>query len=371
MTDLHLEATIVDLPTCRDHTFATTTLRQRSLVIVQLRHDGLTGIGEGVVPGPWWAGESAETMKLIIDRYLRPSLSELPSLAPRTGLAAMNRAVSGNHFAKAAVEMALWDLAGKRFGCSLADLLGGSCRSDIPITWAISAAIDDDCTTALAEAERRAGEGFGAFKFKMGALAVDDDVAYVTQIREKLADLATIVVDPNGAWDESTALRALRQLGAAGVQIAEQPVPRWNLTGLARLRHSLDMIVMADESAQSSHDMAELLRKDAVTAVSVKLPKAAGVLQAAAMADTAIAGGIAVYGGMTMESSIGAAASAQLYSVWPELLGCELVGPLLLREEVVTEPLCYRAGRLQVPAGPGLGIDIDDDKLRFYARPDC
>lgn len=370
MTELQLETTIVDLPTTREHAFATSTLRQRSLVIVQLRSEGLIGIGEGVVPGPWWAGESAETMKLVIDKLLAPSLSELSALAPRAGLAAMHRAVSGNHFAKAAVEMALWDLTGKRFGCSIADLLGGACRTDIPITWSISAAVEDDCTSALAEAEQRAGEGFGAFKFKMGALAVDDDIAYVTQVREKLADVATIVVDPNGAWDEPTALRALRELAANGVRIAEQPVPRWNVSALARLRQSLDMIVMADESAQSSHDMADLLRRDAVTAVSVKLPKAAGLLQAAAMADIAIAGGIAVYGGTTMESSIGAAASAQLYSVWPTLLGCELVGPLLLREEVVTEPICYRAGRLQVPSGPGLGIDLDDDKLRFYARAD-
>jgi muconate cycloisomerase len=138
--------------------------------------------------------------------------------------------------------------------------------------------------------------------------------------------------------------------------------------GLARLRAASGLIIMADESAQSGHDIIELARHDAAAAVSVKIPKAAGIGQAAAMAETAAAAGVLVYGGSTLESSIGAAASAQLYATWPAMLGCELVGPLLLADEIVTEPLRYTRGRLTVPPGPGLGVSLDHDKVRFYAR---
>jgi muconate cycloisomerase len=371
--DFRLTSTIVDLPTRRRHAFATAIMARQSLVIVELHHDGLTGIGEGVVPGgPWWSGESVETIKLMIDTYLAPALHNAAHLAPLPAIAAMNRAVAGNHFAKSAVEMALWDLVGQRTGVPLAELLGGAHRRQMPIIWALSAA-DDDGAQMLAEAEQRSGEGFGGFKFKMGAREVSDDVDRVIRICEKLPEHATVVVDPNGSWDEIDAAWALGRLAGEGVSIAEQPVAGWNLGALARLRgqpSTAALTIMADESAQSDHDIVELIRTEAVSAVSIKIPKGAGIAAAAAMAATAVAGGVALYGGSTLESSIGAAASAALYATWPSMLGCELVGPLLLGDEVVTTPLTYQHGSLQLPTGAGLGVTLDKDKLNFYARQD-
>jgi muconate cycloisomerase len=362
-----ITTTVVDLPTRRPHGFSTTTMSRQSLVIVQARTvDGLEGVGEGVTPGgPWWSGESVETIKVMIDTYLAPAVLALPDATPRAAARAMNRTAARAWFAKAAVEMALWDLVGKASGLPVATLLGGALRTEVPITWALSAS---DAPAVLADAEARLDEGYTSFKFKMGALPMAEDVARVVAVAEKLPQVSSLVVDPNGSWDEHDTARALRVLADAGVRIAEQPTPAWNVSALRRLRDGSTVRLMADESAQSPDEMSRLVTLGAVDSVSLKVPKAGGIGAAAAMAEIAAAGGIAVYGGSTLEGSIGASAAVQLYASWPDLIGCELVGPALMTHEVVTEPLTYRNGMLQVPTGPGLGVEIDDEKLRFHAR---
>lgn len=362
-----ITTTIVDLPTRRPHGFSTTTMSRQSLVVVRARTlDGLEGLGEGVTPGgPWWSGESVETMKVMIDTYLAPAVVSLSDASPRAAIQAMDRVAARSRFAKAAVEMSLWDLAGKVAGASVATMLGGALRSEVLITWALSAA---DAPTVLADAEARLDEGYSSFKFKMGALPVDEDVARVVSVTEKLPPVTPLVVDPNGSWDEHSAAGGLAMLADAGVTIAEQPIAGWNVLGLRRLRERTPMRMMADESGQTPDEMSRLVTLGAVDSVSLKIPKAGGIGPAAAMAEIAAAGGVAVYGGSTLEGSIGAAASVQLYSTWPDLIGCELVGAALMSADVVTERLTYRDGKLQVPTGPGLGVELDEDKVRFHAR---
>jgi muconate cycloisomerase len=362
----NVDAVIVDLPVRRPHGFSTAAMSGQSVVIVRIADsDGLQGIGEGVTPGPWWSGESVESIKLMIDGCLAPAVCELPDASPHTAMRAMDRRVAHNRFAKAAVEVALWDLLGKRYGLCVAELLGGRAHQNLPITWALSA---EDRPSVVEEAEARAAEGYRGFKFKMGAQAAAADVARVAAIRSKLpADVST-VADPNGAWDEHTAAVSIDGLAASGIDIVEQPVAGWNRAAMKRLRHRCGTRLMADEGAQTPHDMIGIVTHEAADSVSLKLPKAGGLSQAVAMASIGVAGGIDLYGGSTLESSVGAAASAQVYSTWRDLIGCELVGPLLLREDIVTTPLRYEGGKLTVPTGPGLGVQLDDDAVAFHVR---
>ena len=170
-----ITTTIVDLPTRRPHGFANTTMGRQSLAIVEVRDgDGLVGIGEGVTPGgPWWGGESVEGIKLMIDSYLAPAVLRLNNPYPSTAMHAMDRHVAGNPFAKAAVEMALWDLLGKRAGLSVAELLGGPQHATFAITWALSA---EDAPKVADEAGAKLAEGYRGFKFKMGAIDADQDI---------------------------------------------------------------------------------------------------------------------------------------------------------------------------------------------------
>src|ERR1700761_125470 len=362
----NIDAVFVDLPVRPPHGFSGSSLSRQSMVIVRVNDgDGLQGIGEGVTPGAWWSGESVESIKLMIDGCLAPAVCELPDASPQAAMRAMDRRVAHNRFAKAAVEMALWDLLGKRHGLSVAGLLGGRAHDKLPITWALSA---EDHPSVLAEAEAMAATGYQGFKFKVGAQPAPADVARVTAIRNKLPAGVSTVADPNGAWDEYTASVSIGRLAAAGVDIIEQPVPGWNRAAMTRLRRRAGMRLMADEGAQTPQDMIGLVTDEAADSVSLKLPKAGGLAQAVAMANIGVAGGIDLYGGSTLESSVGAAASAQLYSTWAGVIGCELVGPLLLREDVVKTPLEYRDGELTVPTGPGLGVELDEDAVAFHAR---
>lgn len=361
-----VSAVIVDLPMRRSHGFSSTSMSTQSVVIVRITdRDGAQGIGEGVTPGPWWSGESVESIKLMIDRCFAPAICELPDATPRGALHAMDRRVAHNRFAKAAVEMALWDLLGKRCGLSVADLLGGRAHQRLPITWALSA---EDAPSVVEEAETKAAEGYRGFKFKMGAGPAAADVARVAAIRNKLPANVITVADPNGAWDEHTAAISIDALAASGIDIVEQPVPGWNRAAMKRLRRRCGVRLMADEGAQTPHDMIGIVVDEAADSASLKLPKAGGLAQTVAMANICVAGGINLYGGSTLESSVGAAASAQVYSTWPGVIGCELVGPLLLTEDIVTTPLDYRGSELTVPTGPGLGVQLDEDALKFHTR---
>src|SRR5262245_20330506 len=136
-----IDTTILDVPLRRPHRFSTLTIDSQSLLLVRIEtREGVVGIGEGVVPGgPWWGGESIEGMKTMVDLYLAPHLVG-ESLHAVTRLSRkMDRTVAGAEFAKAGVEMAMWDACGKSYGLPLHQLLGGPHRERLPVTWALGA----------------------------------------------------------------------------------------------------------------------------------------------------------------------------------------------------------------------------------------
>lgn len=127
--------------------------------------------------------------------------------------------------------------------------------------------------------------------------------------------------------------------------------------------------IMADESIRCSADALRMSEARACDSVSVKVGKAGGLQRGHAVGVIAAAAGLRCYGGSALESSIGTAASAHLFAALPELsLGCELVGPLLLSDDLTDRSLSYRDGQLQIPVGPGLGVTIDPEKIRAYQR---
>jgi muconate cycloisomerase len=364
-----IETTILDVPLRRPHRFSTLTIDSQSLLLVRVEtHEGVVGIGEGVVPGgPWWGGESIEGMKTMVDLYLTPhlvgeSLHEVSRLSRK-----MDRTVAGAEFAKAGVEMAMWDAYGKSYDLPLHQLLGGPHRDRLPVTWALGA---EPAAAVIAEARSKLDAGaHRSFKLKMGAGPAADDVARVAAVAHNLAGDADLAVDLNGAWDVLTAERYLPELAAAGVRLIEQPVPRWDIGAMARLADALGIPVMADESLRSRHDAAQLCMSGAADVLAVKLAKSGGIANTLAIGAVADAFGVPCYGGTTIESSIGTAAALHAFCAMPALTaGTELFGPLLLADDLVTDPVAYKDGFLELPSGPGLGVDIDEEKVARYAR---
>jgi muconate cycloisomerase len=158
-------------------------------------------------------------------------------------------------------------------------------------------------------------------------------------------------------------------LAELGVRLVEQPLPAWNLAGMARLRAPSTVPLMADECVFSVHDMLDVARAGAADAISLKLVKRGGLLATRDVAAVAEVAEIGLYGGCLLESSIGAAAHLQVFAGLRELAwGCEHFGPQILVDDLVEEPLRFADFQIHLPAGPGLGVRLDKIKLRHYAR---
>jgi muconate cycloisomerase len=364
-----VHTTLVDVPLIRPHRFSVQTMTHQSMVIVRLRtRDGIEGIGEAVVPGgPWWGGESIEGIKALIDNYIAPLLTGRDASRVGAVAALLDRTIAGAQFAKAAVEMAVWDARGKALAVPVFELLGGLYREEIPVTWAVGA---DPADLVIREIEDKLATGsHRSFKLKMGAGEPADDVTRIGRIALALAGATSLRVDLNGAWDEQTATRWLPALAEAGIELIEQPLPAWNVDGLARLSRRLEVPLMADESIRTPNDASRVARDHAAAVLSVKIAKCGGLLPVQRIAAIAQGAGISCHGGTTIESSIGTAASAHLFCATPGVsAGSELFGPLLLDGDLTQEPVHYEDGCIAPPTGPGLGVTLDEELVRRYAR---
>ena len=364
-----IRSTIVDVPTVRRHELSSLSVTAQSYVIIELRlANGAEGVGEAAtLGGPRWSEESVESIKAIIDAYLAPALLGAPANRFEAARIRMDEAAKRNNAAKAAIETALFDAVGKTLGIPAVQLLGGGVRESMPVLWTLASG---DPAQEIEEAEKKIAAGLhNAFKVKIGARSAEADVARLGRLAGALADRASLIVDANQAWDETIALRYLPVLAELGVRLVEQPVPAWNLAGMARLRARSTVPLMADECVFSTHDMLDVVRSGAADVVSLKLVKHGGLLAMRNVAAVAEAAGIGLYGGCLLESSIGAAAHLQVFAGLRELAwGCEHFGPQILVEDLVEQPLRFADFRIHLPAGPGLGVTLDQDKLRRFAR---
>ncbi|MEH3143791.1 MAG: muconate/chloromuconate family cycloisomerase [Methylobacterium frigidaeris] len=365
-----IRTTIVDVPTVRKHKLSQTSVTAQSYVIVQARlANGVEGIGEAAtLGGPRWSEESVEGIKATIDTYLAPALIGQRADRFVTAGERLDAAAKRNNAAKAALETALFDAVGRTLDLPAAALLGGAVRTSFPVLWTLASG-DPDQEIAEAQAKLDA-RLHRTFKIKIGAEAPEADLARLERLSKALADRATLIVDANQAWDETTARRCLPRLADLGIALVEQPLPAWNVAGMGRLR-ARDGVppLLADECVFTAHDMLAVARDAAADAVSLKLVKHGGLIGLRNVAAVAEAAGIGLYGGCLLESSVGAAAHLHAFAGLRELAwGCEHFGPQILTGDLVTEPLRFQDFAVHLPEGPGLGVTLDPDKLRHYAR---
>ena len=365
-----IRSTIVDVPTVRRHKLSNTSVTAQSYVIVQAQlANGVEGIGEAAtLGGPRWSEESVEAIKANIDTYLAPALQgHRADLIEAAGLR-MDQAAKRNNAAKAAIETALWDALGRTLGLPVTALLGGAVRDRVPVLWTLASG---DPMQEVEEAGRKLDARLHrTFKVKIGAQDPAADMARMRHLAQALEGRAELIVDANQAWDETVSARCLPQLQEMGVRLVEQPVPAWNLAAMARLRARPGTPpLLADECVFDVHDMLAVGAAGAADAVSLKLVKHAGLLGLKRVAAVAEAAGIGLYGGCLLESSVGAAAHLQAFATLRELAwGCEHFGPQILVGDLVTEPLRFEDFNIHLPTGPGIGVTLDADRMRAYAR---
>ncbi|MFD2130890.1 muconate/chloromuconate family cycloisomerase [Pseudogracilibacillus auburnensis] len=363
---IHTE--LLDIPIKRPHQFSTEKVSSKSFVFIRIElSNGIVGIGEGTTPGIWWNGESVETMKLVIDKYVIPLLlNEDPSYIEKL-LKTVDRQIRVNPFAKATVEMALFDALGKLYNVPVHQLLGSLYQDKIPVRWALaSGTVDGD----VQEAKKYVSSNeYVNFKTKSGKEIPEEDAKRNLQIAEGMKGVSTIGIDPNGSWDRITTIKWMDQFFEAGIDFLEQPLSPRDIEGAAMLVDMKKVPVMADESLATVQDAFLLAKEKAANIFSLKIHKSGGMKNTIKIAGIAEAAGISCFGGTSLESSIGTAACLHALASVPNLdYGSELFGPTWLADDPVKEPLYFKDGFIHVPNKPGLGVELDEEKVAKYRR---
>lgn len=361
-----LETVPYALPFRDDYVTARGALRAREMVLLRLRTDeGVEGLGEAV-PMTLRGGESLER----VERALRRSVRRIRRLDPSPlagdeplegAIDAFIHVAAGRRLAgpaAAALEMAIFDLAGKLTGQPLWRLLRGKSGSPVRCNATLAAGDPD----AVAGAARGwADEGFETFKLKLGA---GQDAEQVRAVRDAVGPAARIRVDANGAFGRDEAIALLREIEPLGIELAEQPSP--TLRDLVAVSAASPVPVAADEIVTSSKDADRARESAACDYATAKLSKVGGIGVAGA-----IAARLPTYLSSALDGPVGIAAAAHaanaIYRTAEDPgLAHGLATQRLFAETIASRECRLEGGMLHLPDGPGLGVELDEDALEAH-----
>jgi L-alanine-DL-glutamate epimerase-like enolase superfamily enzyme len=324
--------------------------------------DGLVGYGESV-------GLFHETAATFIDMELKSLLIGQDCRRIDYLLHRVEHLIDWNSWAAypiAALDMALHDLKGKCLQLPVYELLGGKYRDVVAFTGLIHIhSADEDAATAKTLVD----QGFTHLKVKVG-LDTATDLRRLERIREVCGPQVRIRIDPNMAWTPRTAVHAIEQMAIFDLEYVEQPVPGWDIAGMAEVARSVSVPLCADESCQSPRDALELVEKRACEAFLVYLSEAGGITRARQILAIAQAAGIQCALGTWGEGAVGFAAGLHLAAASRDvsLLSDTAYGVLADDYIVAPFPIRENGGRVHVPEGHGLGVEPDPGKLDRYSE---
>jgi len=351
-----------------------------SVVVKIHTNEGITGVSETGDTSPWYMGESQDSIMYNINRVYGPQvlLGEDPFNIERI-VAGMDRAAKLNNQSKAVIDYALHDIMGKALGVPVYKLLGGLSNPRIALAFVMSSGTPDE---VMAEGRALVKAGFRSMKLKVGAKSIGEDLEMLGALRQAVGKDIKIMTDTNGGWHYLQAFQFLKEAVKYDLFLAEQPVPYWDIDGLARLRRKVDVPVFADEAAAEPSDLLKLLQRDAVDGLFLKVPKAGGIHKSQKWVAIARAAGLIVMCGCMIDSGLGAAANAHFLAAteWMGKIEQEAIGPLNLYNihDTVSTPLPddlavkvprYEGGYLYPPDGPGLGVELNEAAVKKLATP--
>ena len=335
-------------------------------LLVKVHTDaGITGVGEASCT-PRWSGEDQFTGGHLIRTYLEPLLIGADPLEVEPLTKQFRLAFAGNYFTKAAVEMALWDIAGKASAKPVYQLLGGKVREFVPTKWSVSGV---EPAKAAEIAKWAVSQGFKAMKVKVGIDPVGD-IARVKAVREAVGPEIKFGVDANGGWTPEVAVRTIERLYEWGIYFAEQPIAPEDAVLMAEVRRKIRVPVIADESVYTLQDAITLAHLAAADVFSIYVGKAGGIGPAKKIAEFAQSAGLKCTVGSNLELGVGSAAMVHLATaargITAEEFPCDIIGPFYYEDDIVLEPLAIKPGQARPNERPGLGVELDEKKVERY-----
>jgi o-succinylbenzoate synthase len=333
----------------------------KTCIIVELRSGSMSGFGEcAVSEGPWYGYETLASAWYVLGEHVVPRI--VGKEFGRAGeILEVMEPVRGNNMAKAGVEMAFWDLLGKESGESLSKLLGGTSGS---VASGVSVGLQKTRDDLVDTVGRFVEQGYRRIKIK---IKPGRDVELVEAVREEFPD-TPLMVDANGAYDPHGSA-ALARLDLFDLLMIEQPFAWDDLVEHARLRKMIRTPVCLDESVAGLNDLESALALDGFDVLNIKPGRLGGLSVSRSVHDVCRGRGLPVWCGGLLETGVGRAANVALASLPGFVMPGDISASNRYFAEDVVEPE-FRLGSdgtIRVPTGPGIGVQVLEDRLEKYS----
>lgn len=350
----------ISLPLTKPLTMAKTTFSTAENMLVRIEDtDGVVGWGEAA-SAPSMTGETPEGMIAAV-QYMRRFVEDFEVEDVGSFGQQVDGFMYGNSAAKSALDMAVYDLVGKREKKSVAELLGGVVRRDIPVLWMLAAA---DRVADVEAAKSMTADGFVAFKVKIGGSAPEADLERAAAVRAAIGKGPRISADANQGYSREKAITFARGAEAAGIDFVEQPVAWKDVDGMAMVAAATNVPIGTDEGVHSLDDIERHHRMLAARGASLKTIKLGGL--SAVMRCGRRMDELGMYvnlAGKVADSSVASAAIIHLAAALPQLDWDVSVTSQYIARDVVRQPVRIERGHAVLPDGPGLGVEVDESKL--------
>ncbi len=357
---------VVHIPAKAVHSHGSGDVSGIDAALIELVTDsGLTGWGEAS-PWPVFTG-TVEGAAAALSTYLGPIAFGTDPVQVERHMQTAEARLTGHPEAKAALECALLDLAGQITGLSIAEMVGGISRREVPLSFSVA---NPDFHADLADVARLWDDGVRIFKLKTGFNDHRFDLMRLEKLRGLYGDEIGLRIDYNQGLAAHDAIRHIRDLEAFRPDFVEQPVKRHERAALAEITKAVDVPIMADESVFGTVDALESAHARVADIFSLKIMKAGGIRRCLEVAAIARAAGIGVYGGCMFETSIAHAAGTHLMCALPELtLGCEFyMSTYYASADIAARPFAAENGAVHLPEGAGLAVRPDPDALAGHRK---
>ena len=365
----NLELSHISIPFAQPYKLSKTygTLHEAHAVIFRVFTDeGIVGLGEADPMSPFTAETPASVMTVTRDMIAPHLIGQDPNRIAMVE-STLDDVIDGNLTARGAVNMALYDIIGKANDLPVHTLIGGRRHATLPLLFGVGSGTPDETIAAI---QAQMETGCRCFMIKMGALPIADEIKRVMAVKEQFGDQISIIIDANQGWEVAEAIEFIDGIHGCQPDLIEQPIKRGDMEGLKRIHEHSPFLLSADESVTTISDAAELIQEKAVDVFSIKISKNGGLDKSRQIAQMADGFGLQCLMNSMLEFGISQAASLQLGCTLSNLvdLGHAYGSVLRMSDDITDFDQNISTGVVTVPSASGLGVSLDDEKLKKYTQ---
>jgi len=340
----------------------------RAAVLIKITADnGQVGWGQSV-PIPRWSYETLETAMIALKEYFTPELIGRDPADIDGALAALDKVIApsfttGMPITRAGIDIALHDLIGRIQGKNVSELWNRPAGKTITLSWTVNVTKIEDVEKVMGEGTKR---GYKHFNIKV-APDPEFDLALAKEVR-RLAPEGFLWADANCGYDPEAALKIAPKLADVGVDVFEAPIRPNRISGYQALKKQGALPILMDEGVVSPVELEEFIKLDMLDGMAMKPARCGGLLSNKRQIELCEKNSLMWLGSGLTDPDISFAALLALYGAYGLSKPAALNGPQFLTEQVLKQPIKVEDGIVHIPQGPGLGIEVDENKVKELVK---